>query len=46
MQIMQAAETTIKSKTPSPQKATVKFENVSPARIHEEIPVAVAQMGV
>lgn len=46
LQIMQAAETTVKSKTPSPQKVGVKFENISPARVHEEIPVAAAQMTV
>jgi hypothetical protein len=46
MQIMQAAEVTNKSKTPSPQKVTVMDENKSPAGTQKENLVAVAQMGV
>lgn len=46
MQIVQAAESTDKSKTPSPQKVTAMAENVSPARPHKEKSVIVAQMAV
>lgn len=46
MQIMQAAETKNRSKTPSPQKVTVKVENISPARTQKENSVTVAQIGV
>jgi hypothetical protein len=46
MQIMQAAETPDKSKTPSPQKVTVQVENISPARPHKETSSSVTQMTV
>jgi len=46
MQIVQPAETTSKSKTPSPQKTAVKAENISPAHAPKETLVAATQTGV
>jgi hypothetical protein len=46
MQIVQPADTSAKSKTPSPQRVTIKVENMSPTGTHKENSVTVAQTGI